>query len=55
MKTTDLRVRRAITAMAAGRAVVVTDETEGHVVFAAEAATTALLAFTIRHLSLIHI
>ena len=51
MKTTDLRVRRAITAMAAGRAVVVTDETEGHVVFAAEAATTALLAFTIRHTS----
>ncbi len=55
MRTTDVRVRRAITAVAAGRPVVVTDDTtrgeQGYVVFAAEAATPGLLAFTVRHTS----
>ena len=55
MRTTDVRVRRAITAIAAGRPVVVTDDTthgeQGYVVLAAEAATPRLLAFTVRHTS----
>lgn len=55
MRTTDVRVRRAIAAVAAGRPVVVTDDTEddgdGQLVFAADAATSKLLAFTIRHTS----
>lgn len=55
MRTTDTRVRRAIAAVAAGRPVVVTDDTahdnDGHLVFAADAATPKLLAFTIRHTS----
>ncbi|MFC3998673.1 bifunctional 3,4-dihydroxy-2-butanone-4-phosphate synthase/GTP cyclohydrolase II [Nocardiopsis sediminis] len=45
----------AIAAIAAGRAVVVVDdadrENEGDIIFAAEAATPELLAFTIRHTS----
>lgn len=53
MRTTDVRVRRAVTAVAAGRAVVVTDGTArdngGCLVFAADAATPKLLAFTVRH------
>ncbi len=55
MRTTDVRVRRAITAIAAGRPVVVTDDTarsgQGYVMLAAEAATPGLLAFTVRHTS----
>jgi 3,4-dihydroxy 2-butanone 4-phosphate synthase/GTP cyclohydrolase II len=55
MRTTDVRVRRAITAIAAGRPVVVTADTargeQGYVVFAADSATSALLAFTVRHTS----
>jgi 3,4-dihydroxy 2-butanone 4-phosphate synthase/GTP cyclohydrolase II len=53
MKTTDVRVQRAITAVAAGRPVVVTndDTPEGHLVFAADEATPRLLAFTVRHTS----
>lgn len=50
-----MRVRRAIAAVAAGRPVVVADDTApdnaGYLVFAADAATTKLLAFTIRHTS----
>ncbi|HEX6933008.1 MAG TPA: bifunctional 3,4-dihydroxy-2-butanone-4-phosphate synthase/GTP cyclohydrolase II [Streptosporangiaceae bacterium] len=48
-------VERAITDIAAGRAVVVVDdadrENEGDIIFAASKATPALLAFTIRHTS----
>jgi 3,4-dihydroxy 2-butanone 4-phosphate synthase/GTP cyclohydrolase II len=48
-------VERAIADIAAGRAVVVVDdadrENEGDVIFAASKATTALMAFTIRHTS----
>lgn len=53
MKTTDVRVRRAITAMAAGRSVVLSDgaDGDGQLVFAAETATPALLHFVIRHTS----
>ncbi|BBX96625.1 3,4-dihydroxy-2-butanone-4-phosphate synthase [Mycobacterium lacus] len=53
MKTTDVRVRRAITAVAAGHPVVLTDGTDrdGYLAFAAEAATPRLLAFTVRHTS----
>ncbi|OBK21402.1 riboflavin biosynthesis protein RibA [Mycobacterium asiaticum] len=53
MKTTDVRVLRALTAIAAGRAVVLADGTDGdgYLVFAAEAATAQLLHFTIRHAS----
>ena len=55
MRTADIRVRRAIAAMAAGRPIVVSDDTsaeaDGHLVFAAEAATPKLLAFTVRHTS----
>ena len=55
MRTIDVRVRRAIAAVAAGRPVVVTDDTtrgeQGYVVLAAEAATPKLLAFTVRHTS----
>jgi len=55
MKTIDVRVRRAIAAVAKGRPIVVTDDAaqghEGYVTFAAEAATPKLLAFTVRHTS----
>lgn len=53
MKTTDVRVCRAITAIAAGHAVVLTDgaDGDGFLVFAAAAATPRLLHFTIRHTS----
>ncbi len=54
MRTTDVRVRRAIAAVAAGRAVVVTNDAEdgdGFLVFAADAATPRLLTFTIAHTS----
>ena len=55
MKTTDTRVRRAIAAVAAGRPVVVTTgsdfDNQGYLVFAAEAASPRLLAFTVRHTS----
>jgi len=55
MRTADIRVRRAIAAVGAGRAVVVTDVgdigAQGYLVFAAEAATSKLLAFTVRHTS----
>src|SRR6202008_484092 len=53
MKTTDLRVRRAITAVATGHPVVVTDDADrdGFLVFAADTATPRLLAFTVRHTS----
>lgn len=53
MKTTDVRVRRAITAMTAGRPVVLAGDNDGdgYLVFAADAATPHLLAFTIRHTS----
>lgn len=53
MRTTDVRVLRAITAVASGQAVVLTDgpNGDGFLVFAADAATTALLHFTIRHTS----
>jgi 3,4-dihydroxy 2-butanone 4-phosphate synthase/GTP cyclohydrolase II len=48
-------VERAISDIAAGRAVVVVDdadrENEGDIIFAASKATPALLAFTIRHTS----
>ncbi len=48
-------VERAIADIAAGRAVVVVDdadrENEGDIIFAASKATTALMAFTIRHTS----
>lgn len=53
MKTTDVRVLRAITAMATGQPVVVNDDSGGdsNLVFAADAATPRLLAFMIRHTS----
>ncbi|MGE0214850.1 3,4-dihydroxy-2-butanone-4-phosphate synthase [Mycolicibacterium sp.] len=55
MRTIDARVRRAVTAVAAGRPAVVIDDGpadhQGYLVFAADAATPALLAFTIRHTS----
>lgn len=53
MKTTDVRVLRAITAMATGQPVVVKDDSDsdGHLVFAADAATAHLLAFMVRHTS----
>lgn len=54
MRTTDLRVRRAIHAVAEGRPVVVTDterEGAGYLAFAADAATPKILAFTVRHTS----
>jgi 3,4-dihydroxy 2-butanone 4-phosphate synthase/GTP cyclohydrolase II len=55
MRTTDVRVRRAITAIAAGRPVVVTADTmrgeQGYLALAADAATPGLLAFTVRHTS----
>lgn len=48
-------VERAVADIAAGRAVVVVDdedrENEGDIIFAAEKATTELMAFTIRHSS----
>jgi 3,4-dihydroxy 2-butanone 4-phosphate synthase / GTP cyclohydrolase II len=51
MKTTDVRVLRAITAIAAGQTVVVTGDVncDGYLVCAADAATPELLAFMIRH------
>src|SRR4051794_25985186 len=53
MKTVHGRVRRAITAVATGRPVIVVDDSEeqGYLVFAADAATAELLTFTIRHTS----
>lgn len=54
MRTTDLRVRRAIHAVAEGRPVVVTDtegDGAGYLAFAADAATPKILAFTVRHSS----
>lgn len=53
MKTTDVRVCRAITAMATGQAVVLTNgaDGDGYLVVAAEAATARLLAFMVRHTS----
>lgn len=53
MKTTDVRVRRAITAVAAGQPVVLAGDAggDGHLVFAADAATSPLVAFAIRHTS----
>lgn len=53
MKTTDVRVRRAVTAIAAGQPIVLTDGTDGDgfLVFAAAAATASLLHFTVRHTS----
>jgi 3,4-dihydroxy 2-butanone 4-phosphate synthase / GTP cyclohydrolase II len=51
----EARVRAAIEAVAAGRPVVVVDdavrENEGDLIFAATAATPALVAFTVRHTS----
>ncbi len=53
MRTSDGRVRRAVSALAAGRPVVVSDDTAGdtgaHLVFAADAADATLLSFTVRH------
>jgi 3,4-dihydroxy 2-butanone 4-phosphate synthase / GTP cyclohydrolase II len=51
VKTTDVRVLRAITAMAAGKPVVVTGDSDGdgYLAFVAEAATPGLLAFMVRH------
>lgn len=52
MRTADVRVRRAIAAVGAGRLVVMTDDAgQGYLVFAGEAATPELLAFTVRHTS----
>ncbi|RDH80056.1 riboflavin biosynthesis protein RibA [Mycolicibacterium moriokaense] len=53
MRTTDVRVRRATTALAAGRPVVLTDDAaaKGYLAFAAEAATATLVAFAVRHTS----
>ncbi|MCV7077285.1 3,4-dihydroxy-2-butanone-4-phosphate synthase [Mycobacterium szulgai] len=53
MRTTDVRVRRAITAMAAGRPVVLAGDgdCDGYLVLPADAATARLLAFIIRHTS----
>ncbi|MEU0507725.1 3,4-dihydroxy-2-butanone-4-phosphate synthase [Amycolatopsis sp. NPDC006125] len=51
----DKRVRSALSAIAAGRPVVVVDdqnrENEGDLIFAAELATPKLVAFTVRHTS----
>lgn len=51
MKTSHGRVRRAVSAVATARPVVVMDDVEGqgYVVFAADAATPELLTFTVRH------
>jgi len=53
MKTSHGRVRRAISAVATGRPVVVIDdlEAQGYLVFAADAATPETLTFTVRHTS----
>ena len=54
MRTSDLRVARAIHAVAEGRPVVVTDterDGAGYLAFAADAATPNILAFTVRHTS----
>ncbi|MCX2932535.1 3,4-dihydroxy-2-butanone-4-phosphate synthase [Mycobacterium sp. CVI_P3] len=53
MRTVHGRVRRAISAVATGRPVVVVDEAvaQGYLVFAADAATPELLTFTVRHTS----
>lgn len=53
MRTAHGRVRRAISAVATGRPVVVMNESEvqGYLVFAADAATPELLTFTVRHTS----
>lgn len=54
-RTAEHRVSAALEALAAGRAVVVTDhrdrENEGDLIFAAEFATPELVAFTVRHTS----
>lgn len=50
MRTADVRVRRAIAAVGAGRPVVVTDDAgQGYLIFAAAAASPRLVAFTVRH------
>ncbi|MBB3600541.1 3,4-dihydroxy 2-butanone 4-phosphate synthase/GTP cyclohydrolase II [Mycolicibacterium sp. BK556] len=51
MRTSHGRVRRAVSAVATGRPVVVMDdgEAQGYLVFAADAATPELLTFTVRH------
>lgn len=52
--TAEQRVRAALDALVAGRPVVVVDddrENEGDLIFAAELATTELVAFTVRHTS----
>lgn len=53
MRTAHARVRRAIAAVSDGRPVVVVDEIarDSHLIFAADAATPALMAFTVRHTS----
>jgi 3,4-dihydroxy 2-butanone 4-phosphate synthase/GTP cyclohydrolase II len=51
MTTHALSRAGAISALAAGEPVVVADDLEGHLVFAAALATPALLAFTVRHTS----
>lgn len=55
MRTEDVRVRRAIAAVGAGRPVVVIDDSgndsEGYLAFAADAATPKILAFTVRYTS----
>ncbi|GAB3021339.1 3,4-dihydroxy-2-butanone-4-phosphate synthase [Mycobacterium bourgelatii] len=53
MKTTDVRVCRAITAVANGQPVVLSNgsEGDGYLVCAADAATPGLLAFMVRHSS----
>ncbi|GAY19471.1 3,4-dihydroxy-2-butanone-4-phosphate synthase [Mycobacterium sp. shizuoka-1] len=53
MRTAYGRVRRAISAVATGRPVVVTDdqEAQGYLVFAADAASPELLTFAVRHTS----
>jgi 3,4-dihydroxy 2-butanone 4-phosphate synthase/GTP cyclohydrolase II len=53
MRTSHGRVRRAVSAVATGRPVVVVDDVEaqGYVVFAADAATRELLTFTVRYTS----
>lgn len=53
MRTSHGRVRRAISAVATGRPVVVLDDVEaqGYLVFAADAATRELVTFTVRYTS----
>ena len=53
MRTTHARVRRAIAAVAGGDRwwLSTKSRTDGHLVFAADAATPKLMAFTVRHTS----